>query len=270
MRIYCFTNGNISKFISFIKSSFWKKKLLINNYNKPNKDIISKLDQDGYYVIENFLSNEEIKHLLNFSRNNKCKYLHDINENPIYFDKSKCLKPTYNYFINDILNDANVKKIIKKIRSLGIAQEYLCHDTYLVDINMWWSTVTKFSDSQSAQEFHFDLDSIKWLKFFIYITDVNLQSGPHIYVRGTHNHKNKNILQNGYKRVSNKVIQNHYKDKIETICGKKGTLIIGDTSCFHKGARPEKNERLIFEFTLANDLFGCKNNKDLNSFIEKI
>jgi hypothetical protein len=269
VRIYCFTDGKISEFISFIKSLFWKKKINYN-FNKLTKENFTKLRQDGYTIIEDFLSGEEIQSFLNFSKNNRCKYIHDSHENLLFFEKNKCHKPTYNYVKEDILNDINIKKIIKRIYDLGIAQNYLHHHSYLIDINMWWSTVTKIADTKSAQEFHFDLDSIKWLKFFIYLTDVNLDSGPHIYVKGTHKSKDKMILKTGYQRVSDKIIQNYYSDQVEKIFGKKGTLIIGDTSCFHKGAKPEKNERLVFELTLANDLFGCKNNQNLNSYFEKI
>ena len=56
---------------------------------------------------------------------------------------------------------------------------------------MWWSSKSNFNDPKSAQEFHFDLDSIKWLKFFIYLTDVEANTGPHIYVKGTHNSKKR-------------------------------------------------------------------------------
>ena len=65
---------------------------------------------------------------------------------------------------------------------------------------MWWSSKSNFNDPKSAQEFHFDLDSIKWLKFFIYLTDVEANTGPHIYVKGTHNSK-KDLIKQGYVRI---------------------------------------------------------------------
>ena len=52
-------------------------------------------------------------------------------------------------------------------------------------------------------------------------------------------------------------IKLNYENQITTIVRKR-SLIIGDTSCFHKGARPEVSERLIFECAFSNDLFGCK------------
>ena len=49
---------------------------------------------------------------------------------------------------------------------------------------------------------------------------------------------------------------------------KKGTLIIGDTSCFHKGEKPKTKERLIFECTFSNDLFGNKEISNLNNYLK--
>ena len=53
--------------------------------------------------------------------------------------------------------------------------------------------LSKKADSEAAQMFHFDLDRIKWLKFFIYLTDVKINSGPHVYVSGTHKPFSKTI-----------------------------------------------------------------------------
>ena len=62
VRAYCFTNGNISKFISGIKSLNWKK------IHSSTPEIINSLNNDGYAYIENFLDIEEINDLLNFSK----------------------------------------------------------------------------------------------------------------------------------------------------------------------------------------------------------
>ena len=37
-------------------------------------------------------------------------------------------------------------------------------------------------DEHAAQMFHFDMDRPKWLKFFIYINDVNEKNGPHFFI----------------------------------------------------------------------------------------
>ena len=123
---------------------------------------------------------------------------------------------------------------------------------------MWWSTTfNKKADSAAAQEYHYDLDGLKWLKFFIYLTDVDYDTGPHVYIPQTHKpfkKKYKHMLR-GYQRISDEEIMQNY-NKVEKIIGNSGTMIIGDTNCFHKGQVPKKNNRLIFEFQYSNSLFG--------------
>ena len=65
-------------------------------------------------------------------------------------------------------------------------------------------------------------------------------------------------------RIDDYEIENYYgKNKIKLVVGKSGTLIAGDTSCFHKGTPVKNKSRLIFEFELANSLFGAQNFLDL-------
>ena len=262
VRIYCLTNGNISRLISNIKSLFWK-----NKNRKENSNYVNRINQDGYAILNNFLNENEIKEFYLFSKQNKCSYKQNKNNEYVFYDKKKSLDPTYFYNKNDILKNNNILNIIRKIKELKIAENYFKFKPYLVDVNMWWSSKSNFNDPKSAQEFHFDLDSIKWLKFFIYLTDVEANTGPHIYVKGTHKFKKKELIKQGYVRIPERQIKLNYENQITTICEKKGTLIIGDTSCFHKGARPEISERLIFECTFSNDLFGCKEINNLNNYL---
>ena len=67
--------------------------------------------------------------------------------------------------------------------------------------------ISKISDKpgNKAQLYHFDLDRPKWLKFFIYLNDVeNLDHGPHSYIKNTHKvfAKPYKILIKRYQRIS--------------------------------------------------------------------
>ena len=143
---------------------------------------------------------------------------------------------------------------------------------------MWWTPVRNKTSlnteiaNRSAQFFHFDLDRIKWLKFFIYLTDTTLEDGPHEYIQGTNKvlGKNKNLLKKGYKRIDEKEIYSCYESSfIKKLLGKKGTIFVGDTSCFHRGFPPIKNDRLLLVLEYSNSLFGgnyskIKSNQNLN------
>ena len=109
--------------------------------------------------------------------------------------------------------------------------------------------------------------------FFIYLTDTtDLNDGAHQYVEGTNKvgGKNKNILKHGYVRINDQDIYNFYDaKKIKTILGKKGTIFVGDTSCFHRGYPPKRNDRLLLVMEYSNSMFGSRFDKIINEDYSK-
>ena len=271
VKSYCLTSGYISKFITgliiLLQSKSKKKKI---STNPDNKTIVKELNDNGYVVLKNKLNQNFVEDLLNITKNLKCTN-NQLSKNipKVIFDKTIHKLSTYYYSENELIKNTKVLQIIDYLQKLSISEEYFKSKPYLVAVNMWWSTVNDNADSNAAQNYHFDLDGIKWLKYFVYLTDVTVTSGPHVYVEGTHKPFSKpyNILKRGYQRVSDKEIQNCYSsEKIKMITGKKGTIIIGDTSCFHKGLVPKEEIRLIFEATFSNSFFGpdLVNKKKIN------
>mgnify|MGYP001486375786 CR=1 FL=1 len=124
-----------------------------------------------------------------------------------------------------------------------------------------------------AQLYHFDLDRIKWLKFFVYLTDVNENDGPHCYIEGTHKVFSKpyKLIKKGYKRINDDEIFSYFdKKKERKLTGKKGTIFVGDSSAFHKGLNPKENLRVMLSIEYCNSLFGAKVDKVPIDNLEKI
>lgn len=62
---------------------------------------------------------------------------------------------------------------------------------FLIATRLWRSLSSRNARAidlhQASQgRFHFDLDDWRQLKFFFYLTDVDLQPDPHVYVQGSH------------------------------------------------------------------------------------
>jgi hypothetical protein len=258
--MYSLTSG----YISFILSNFISlfKKSLPKTPQKNSHDIINQeLINNGYCVLQQEIKNDEVEQLYNLTKIIKCSYMQGKNEkkDSDIFDINNFIYPTYSYKEEELILSKNILSICTNDKYLNIARDYLKAEPILKDVNMWWSTpIEKEANAQAAQLYHYDLDGIKWLKFFIYLTDVDIKNGPHVYVPGTHKPFSKpyNIMLRGYKRVGDKEIIEEYGNSIISIEGKSGTMIIGDTSCFHKGEKPISRCRLIFEFQYANSLFG--------------
>jgi hypothetical protein len=119
-----------------------------------------------------------------------------------------------------------------------------------IDATLWYSfpSPSQTASSESAQLFHFDLDTLKWLKVFYYLGDVGPENGPHTYVKGTHvpGAKDPSLLTMGYARITDEQIDAAHPGKKTTITGPAGTVILADTRCFHKGTPLKAGHRLIF------------------------
>jgi hypothetical protein len=273
---YCFLNGKIVKILKTIDFFIFRKQRF--NYKginpKLNFNLINtQLKEKGYYVFPNKLNNKIIDDLLIFSKKEDCYYYDDFGKKRLCKFKKKINKKNYHsskysYFENLLIKFKPIRKILLDNNNLLISYNYFKNKPYFSNINMWWSTarerrltIKNEKFNRSAQFFHFDLDRPKWLKLFIYLSDVDKYSGPHEYVEGSHKilGKPKKVLAKGYQRIGTGEIAKFYKKKkIKRIVGKKGTMFIADTSCFHRGIPPLKKNRLILVIEYSNSLFGAK------------
>ena len=277
VKSYCFTNGRISHFLNFFNKYFitdnfsYNKNIIFKDLNFD--EINNKLKKNGYYVFENKIDEDTLKKIINFSYNTKCYYYNDKGTkkfttfNP-YLKPEEYQSAKYSFNETDLFNFNPIKKIIFNNKFITIAYKYFNSKPFLSDVAMWWSPTRNLKPTneteqanQSAQKFHFDLDRIKWLKLFIYLSDTHEDSGPHEYVQGSHkiSAKPKSILKNGYTRIDESIIENNFpKDKIIKILGSKGTMFIADTSCFHRGLPPISEHRLILIIEYASSMFGAE------------
>jgi Phytanoyl-CoA dioxygenase (PhyH) len=92
-------------------------------------------------------------------------------------------------------------------------------------------------------DIHYDAHDFKSLTAFVYLTDVNLDSGPHMIIPGSH--KNKTLKDLAHISFKDDVAQKIYHNKMIAILGNKGLVFLEDTSCYHKAAVCNKEKRLL-------------------------
>lgn len=140
-----------------------------------------------------------------------------------------------------------------------IACSHLGADARAIDSTFWYTFPNPVASSETAQLFHYDLDTIRWVKVFVYLSDVGEANGPHEYVAGTHLAENKYsdvLLGKEYARITDAEIDKHYPGRRKRITGPAGTIIVGDTRCFHKGNSVDAEHRLIFSPIYAPSRIG--------------
>lgn len=272
INLFCRTNGRSNQVIHKILTLF-SSKIKFDDYNGivpikskvKLKEIVKELDEKGYVVYENVLSDEVLEYLYKFGTTTQSS------ARPLYSGKGLVAKNTvidfnnliaihYDFNEETLINDPVVQSLMVDKSLIAIAQEYLNCTPISNVTGMWWQTdFEKTPNDEAATMWHFDMDHVRWIKYFFYITDVNTNSGPHCFVEGTHKPGKipKELLKRGYARVTDEEIAETYpKEKVKEFVGKKGTLIIEDTIGLHKGKHVIDGSRLLFQLTFSDHLFG--------------
>jgi hypothetical protein len=165
----------------------------------------------------------------------------------------------YDFSEQELINNSLIQKLMADRSIISVAQNYLRSRPIIDIVAMWWNAASEEPDKQAAQYWHFDMDRIKWLKFFIYLTDVGPDNGPHSFVAGSHRTGGiaPALLEKGYARLTDDEVNAHYRtDQFIAFAARRGTIIAEDTRGLHKGKHVIKGDRLMLQFQFTNSLFG--------------
>lgn len=268
------TDGKINDSFSFFsqlrkaKKTKYPNKLLKDINSSEIENIVNNLDVKGFYILDQKLPEEYVEEIIQQARTTPISYVIPQNEKKtlkiehadkkLLFDSVNPISPRYFFTMNEILDFKLLQELLFEPLFLQIAQKYLKCEPVLDLFAMWWSApFHNKATSETAQEYHFDMDKLKFLKFFIYLSDVDSQNGPHMYVEGSHKSLDKKFLKD--QRFSDEDIENSFDPKlVHELTAKKGTIIVADTRGLHKGQALMKGERLIFQIEFSNNLFGMQ------------
>jgi hypothetical protein len=226
-------------------------------------EIRTALDRNGYFVFDRRLDDAICDRLLELSLQTPSLAQ---NGGPngedviIRYERSAPRAVRYELDTSDLLANPDVQTLIADWSFIAVAQDYLRTIPILDIVTMWWHTAfSDHPDARAAQLYHFDMDRPRWLKFFVYLTDVETENGPHCFVRGSHRTGGipRELLSRGYARHEDKDVERHFPpaDRIRFI-GRKGTVIAEDTRGLHKGQHVQRGDRLVLQLEFANSLFG--------------
>jgi hypothetical protein len=211
----------------------------------------------GFHVFDTLLSAHICNELIAYARTTpSIPRLPDFTGKVVY-DADNLIANVYDFDAGDLLQNPVIQDIITDESLLAAAKEILGPSVRLHNVSLWWSNANfeNVSKSSAAQLYHVDMDTIKWVKFFFYLTDVTSENGPHCYIATSHRTAPKEVYREG--RILDEEITQHFKpEDIKEITGPQGTMIAADTMGLHKGKALEKGERLMMQITFSTTLFG--------------
>jgi hypothetical protein len=268
--LYCATNGLCCDFLSFLLRLYnppypigVTEGILGRYTEKMAEDVAAALRRDGLYRFPDPIPRDLLEDLVGIAHTMPC-YPHredGVLKDAVLYPAGAPTEMKYNFIERDLVPARAVQRLMADPGMLAISQAYFGSKPVLDALAMWWSThLTGEASSEAAQMWHFDFERIRWLKWFVYLTDVDSGTGPHCFVRGSHRTgaKPQALLQRGYQRIGDADMASHFPagDLLE-LNGPKGSIFVEDTSGFHKGKAPRTGPRLVIEVEFANTLYGA-------------
>lgn len=111
-------------------------------------------------------------------------------------------------------------------------------------LSAWWS-MPSANGAEHAELFHRDIDDYRFVKLFIYLTDVDEDSGPHGFMKGSQNVERHMIA--GSRIPDADVMEAFGAENLMRFTGGPGTRFLENTYGVHRGFPPKSKPRLIFQ-----------------------
>lgn len=240
------TNGitNLTKF----SEGYTKRKEKYPDYTPSEAalEVAYQIDEKGYAKIENFLDiniidliNEKTQEILNDQS-------HPYNQNKISQDDAKKAKP-YIQVLQPLVAVPEIHNIVFNDFIIDVAGAYLDCFPAFGTCNLRKSFVNTLPE-EGTQLYHVDPNSPRFLKFFVYLNDVDIDGGPFCYVEGSHTKKfeiNGMNWNKQYRWETGPINQIYGEDNVKYLTAKKGDLLVADTNGWHRGTKPIRNDRTM-------------------------
>lgn len=148
-----------------------------------------------------------------------------------------------------LVNLPSVCDVVFDEEIIQLASAYFGCLPTLNNVQVRRSKATSIPESQlpgngQTTLFHCDKDSPRFIKFFFYLDDVELDNGPFTYVESSHLKKFSN-WRSKYRRSAEEIASFYGEEKIKYLTGNVGDLIMANTNGFHRGKKVTEGERLL-------------------------
>jgi hypothetical protein len=225
-------------------------------------DALAALRRDGLYVLPRRLPEGLCAELEQAALEAECSVINAQGRVPTRarFDPRHPAGIRMDLREEDVLRCGAVQRLLADETLLSVAQAYLGAAPIQDMVAMWWSAAggasapASSATSEAAQLYHFDLDRLRFLKVFVYLTDVDDRTGPHGFVRGSHRDLPSDFRRD--RRYADDEVHRRFGDAAITVGGSRGTVFLADTRALHKGVPLVEGHRLVFQIEYATSLFG--------------
>jgi hypothetical protein len=272
IRLHCRTNGRSNDFLHalarrrFPPVALPSARGVLGDLSAADvARIAAEIRENGYIRPAERLPADVCQRLYNFSLQTEANLAPPRKEGPAraVYDPAHPIAEGYRFDEASLIVQPDIQRLMADASLLAVAQAYLGCLPLLSSVFMIWSTPARLADNareELAQMYHFDMDRLKWLKFFFYVTEVTSDRGPHCFIAKSHRQGRQlpSLLARGYVRYPDQELEPYFPavDRIE-LTGPPGTLFAVDTRGYHKGITPRTGDRLMVQLEFCDSLFGA-------------
>lgn len=205
--------------------------------------ISRELSSDGISKVGELLSAEQRKEIVEYL--SKCPLRdRDAERNNFLIADAPSTLRIADYDLSDVISCPHVLAVANSPFLLDLAAVHIGCKPTISNIGARWS-LPEPNGQSVLQGFHRDCEDWRYFNVLIYLSDVDEDSGPHIFVKGTH-------LETAPIRLSyhtkKSILDQYGADRLVFGIGRAGEAFAVDTSGIHAGAPPTKHSRLMLQF----------------------
>lgn len=244
------------------------------NFPLSVPSVAADLRKIGYGKLESTLTGDQIGDVHAYLEDKLVVAAHNpaYAEGPAQTREQLQGHPAHAYRYADVIHTPHLLELALDPTILGIVGDYLGCLPLITEMNLLWTNPS--GKPECGQSFHRDQNDFRWVTMFVYLTDVDADSGPHCFVRGTHRHDSfvellkeklvdpvncevaeavginlsdlpKSAYTIDYHRLNPFYIV-AFGDRRDFITGPAGTIVLEDTRGLHYGVPPRTRSRLAF------------------------
>jgi hypothetical protein len=211
--------------------------------------IVERLRQDGYNILSKGLTPDDISTIADFAFTTPA-LAGDLDKSiALSRDNIPTGQPRLSWWTHDLARLPVIQRLIADGPYCQIAQEYLeCRPT-LAHISLFLDV--PYEGKYGAYSYHYDNDGPAFLKFFIFLTDVEVGTGAHYFIAGSHAHSKPEPFARSAFYDEGPLLASYGRDKEIVMRGPAGMVLAEDTAGFHRGSSVERDYRLMMQFEFS-------------------
>jgi hypothetical protein len=217
--------------------------------------VAQELLRTGFTKLPVKLPIEFIDQLYSFALSTKVKPTKYASDQSLQVSPNPDIDHIWDVPFEDVVSSKYFQLLLQDQQLMKVAAVYLNSNPVVIGGRLYWSIKGKSKEFLTPENWHVDAgDGLKFVKVFVALTDVSIQSGPTGFIEGTCKTLPRKYFSG--RRFHENEIEKDFSGRIINATGPVGTVYMVDTRGLHRGTPVESGVRLLAHFLYGTDFFG--------------